>query len=308
MQSVSDCAWAAPAARAWREAVGVQGLQQLNYYEHHIGDYAAATAHLSWDEDMAYTRLLRAYYHHERGIPQGQQYRVARATTAAQRKAVDAVLAEFFTLTGDTHLQKRADKEIARYQDKQRKAQASANARWSMKAQHSECNANAPPESMRTHSERTADAMRTHCEGNAPRHQSPDTSISERTNAEDARAHVGTKAGAVCIAMRRAGMASVKPGDPRLLALLEQGATEAEFVGLAAEAATKAKGWGWVLAVLQARRSEAAAIQLAPKAEQPKNDSAEKTQEYLASMQQTPEQRAASEEARRRVMAAVRRA
>ena len=134
----------------------------MNYYEHHLGDYAAATAHLSWDEDMAYTRLLRAYYHHERGIPQGQQYRLARATTPAQRKAVDTVLAEFFTLTGDAFTQSRAEREIVRYQDKQRKAKASANARWS----NSERNANAPPDAMRTH-------MRTHSEGNAPNHQTP---------------------------------------------------------------------------------------------------------------------------------------
>jgi uncharacterized protein YdaU (DUF1376 family) len=134
----------------------------VNYYEHHIGDYAAATAHLSWDEDMAYTRLLRAYYHHERGIPQGQQYRLARATTAAQRKAVDAVLAEFFALDGEAYSQKRADEEITRFQDKQRKAKASANARWA----HSERNANASPDP-------DANAMRTHSEGNA--HQTPDT-------------------------------------------------------------------------------------------------------------------------------------
>ena len=40
----------------------------MNYYEHHLGDWAAATGHLTWDEDMAYTRLLRAYYHAERPI------------------------------------------------------------------------------------------------------------------------------------------------------------------------------------------------------------------------------------------------
>lgn len=128
----------------------------MNYYEHHLGDYAAATGHLTWDEDMAYTRLLRAYYHHERGIPEGQQYRLARASTPAQRKAVDAVLAEFFVLTGGVYIQKRADEEIARYQDKQAKAKRSAEARWSAKPAHSEGNANASPNAMRTHSEGNA--------------------------------------------------------------------------------------------------------------------------------------------------------
>ena len=142
----------------------------MNYYEHHIGDYAAATAHLSWDEDMAYTRLLRAYYHHERGIQDGQQYRIARASTPSQRKAVDTVLAEYFSLVDGHHTQKRADKEVARFQDKQRKAKASADARWSQ----SERNANASPNA-------SPNAMRTHSEGNAPSLQTPDTKEKEIT-------------------------------------------------------------------------------------------------------------------------------
>jgi uncharacterized protein YdaU (DUF1376 family) len=87
----------------------------VNYYEHHLGDWAAATGHLTWDEDMAYTRLLRAYYHAERPISEGQQYRLAKASTPTQRKAVDQVLAEFFELRDGCYHQKRADEEIARY-------------------------------------------------------------------------------------------------------------------------------------------------------------------------------------------------
>jgi uncharacterized protein YdaU (DUF1376 family) len=138
----------------------------VNYYEHHLGDWAAATGHLTWDEDMAYTRLLRAYYHAEKAIPQGQQYRLAKATTPAQRRAVDAVIAEFFALVDGAFHQKRAEAEISRFQDKQRKAKQSANARWA----HTERNANASPEE-------DADGMRTHSEGNAPRArpQTPDT-------------------------------------------------------------------------------------------------------------------------------------
>jgi uncharacterized protein YdaU (DUF1376 family) len=148
--------------------VGFFVERAVNYYEHHLGDWAAATGHLTWDEDMAYTRLLRAYYKAESAIQDGQQYRLARATTPAQRKAVDAVLSEFFALVDGHHHQSRADAEIERFQDKQRKAKASANARWA----HTERNANASP-----------DAMRTHSEGNAPRAhsipQTPDTKEKE---------------------------------------------------------------------------------------------------------------------------------
>lgn len=96
----------------------------MNYYEHHLGDWAAATGHLTWDEDMAYTRLLRAYYHHERAIPDGQQYRLAKASTPAQRKAVDQVLAEFFELREGHYHQKRADAEIAKYRESEPEREA----------------------------------------------------------------------------------------------------------------------------------------------------------------------------------------
>jgi hypothetical protein len=64
--------------------------------------------------------------------------------------------------------------------------------------------------------------------------------------------------------MRQAGLAAVNPGDPRLLALIAQGITEAEFVGVAGEAVVGGKGWAWVLHVVAARRNEAAAIAVAP--------------------------------------------
>lgn len=91
----------------------------MHHFPHHIGDYAAATAHLSWDEDLAYTRLLRAYYQHEKPIPAdlAQACRLARCATPAQRRAVEAVLREFFELREDGWHQKRCDAEIAQYQE-----------------------------------------------------------------------------------------------------------------------------------------------------------------------------------------------
>lgn len=131
----------------------------MNYYAHHIGDYAAATAHLSWDEDMAYTRLLRAYYHNERGITDGERYRTARATTTVHRKAVDSVLAEFFELVSGVWIQKRAEDEIARFRDKQGKAKASAQSRWSQPERIALALPTHTERPMRTHSERNAMAM-----------------------------------------------------------------------------------------------------------------------------------------------------
>jgi uncharacterized protein YdaU (DUF1376 family) len=96
----------------------------LNYYKHHLGDYDGATAHLSWDEDMAYTRLLRAYYRREGPIPASEVYRLVRASSRAQKAAVDSVLSEFFHQTEGAWHNKRADEEITMYQ-----AQADTNRR-----------------------------------------------------------------------------------------------------------------------------------------------------------------------------------
>jgi uncharacterized protein YdaU (DUF1376 family) len=243
----------------------------VNYYEHHLGDWAAATGHLTWDEDMAYTRLLRAYYHSEKAIPEGQQYRLAKASTPAQRKAVDAVLAEFFTLREGAHHQARAEREIERFRDKQSKAKASANARWT--------NAERNPKAMRTHEKTDANALPMQCEGNAPNHQAPNTRHQkDNTGSDDPVLSLGagpepngqpagqtptptpTPAAAVCMALKSHGIGKVSPQNQRLLMLLAAGAEVGEFVGFAAKALETAPGaaFEYVLGAVEGERKRAA--------------------------------------------------
>lgn len=84
----------------------------MNYYERHLGDYARDTGHLSMLEHGAYSLLLDRYYITERGIPAAQAHRIARARVQDELDAVDAVLAEFFTLNDGVWIQARADGEI----------------------------------------------------------------------------------------------------------------------------------------------------------------------------------------------------
>lgn len=92
----------------------------MNYYEHHLGDYDAATAHLSWLEDMAYTRLMRLYYRKELPVPTEvkEACRLVRAITKEQKVAVESVLKEFFELSSDGWHQKRCDEDVAKYQQR----------------------------------------------------------------------------------------------------------------------------------------------------------------------------------------------
>lgn len=90
----------------------------MNYYDHHIGDYDANTSHLTWVEDMAYTRLIRWYYRKEKPIPAAlpEACRQVRAISKEQKAAVEAVLSEFFELRADGWHQDRCDEAIAAYQ------------------------------------------------------------------------------------------------------------------------------------------------------------------------------------------------
>lgn len=91
----------------------------MNYYEHHIGDFAEATAHLTFIEDAAYSRMIRKYYATERPMPADIKavQRLIGARTKEERDAVQVVLEEFFTLQDDGWHQRRCDADILKYQD-----------------------------------------------------------------------------------------------------------------------------------------------------------------------------------------------
>lgn len=91
----------------------------MNYYEHHLGDYDGATAHLSWLEDCAYRRMLCLYYRIEAPLPADpkQVCRLVRASSKPERDAVQQVLSEFFELTADGWRNARCDEDIASYHE-----------------------------------------------------------------------------------------------------------------------------------------------------------------------------------------------
>jgi uncharacterized protein YdaU (DUF1376 family) len=100
----------------------------MNYYPFHLGDYAAHTAHLEPMEDLAYRRMLDLYYMTERALPYDWRDIARLVRLRDHGQAIEAVLAEFFSLTDDGWVHARCDAEIARMQDKQAKARASGKA------------------------------------------------------------------------------------------------------------------------------------------------------------------------------------
>lgn len=91
----------------------------MNYYEHHLGDYDSATAHLSWLEDCAYRRMLCLYYRTEAPLPVDvkQVCRLVRASSKPERDAVQQVLTEFFEQADDGWHNTRCDEDIAAFHE-----------------------------------------------------------------------------------------------------------------------------------------------------------------------------------------------
>ncbi len=85
----------------------------MHYYQFHIGDYRASTAHLSNEEDLAYRRLLDMYYDTEVEIPLDTHWVARRLRIKAG--VIQQVLEDMFTRTeaGWSHL--RCADEINRY-------------------------------------------------------------------------------------------------------------------------------------------------------------------------------------------------
>lgn len=131
-----------------------------------LGDWAKLTAHLTPIEEAFLFRLVRLCADSEKALSTDHAtlYRLVRATSRADRAAVDAMLKEQFTLAEAGYTNADIDAQLTRYREKNSKARASAEARWRGKSHgvgsmhsHSRTDASA----MRTHSERNADAMLT---------------------------------------------------------------------------------------------------------------------------------------------------
>ena len=94
----------------------------MYYYSFHIGDYRAATAHLTNDEDLAYRRLLDWYYDNEQFIALSDTDRIARRIRV-DVYVMERVLQDMFTLDENGNYRNtRADLEITAYHEKQQQA------------------------------------------------------------------------------------------------------------------------------------------------------------------------------------------
>ena len=105
----------------------------MHYYQFNIGDYVSHTRHLSPLEDIAYRRLLDAYYLQEHPLNSGIAAVARQIGMREHEQEVGLVLQEFFVLGENGWTNSRADKEIkhfhSRIEQASRAGRASAERR-----------------------------------------------------------------------------------------------------------------------------------------------------------------------------------
>ena len=255
----------------------------MNYYEHHLGDWAKKCGHLSPIEEGIYRRALDWYYAHERPLPLDldELARVLRLKDGLELDILQRVLNEFFEPLEDGWHQSRVDRELAKFRNKQ-PANASVKEAWRIRANQSRerrrdmyfflqrRGVTAPwnagtrnlIELLKEHGFTPEDVL------NDPKRASVTTPVTKQVtvpvtshvtvNQAPVTSHQSPEERLLAVtAMRKAGLAEANPQDPRLIALIADGATPEELALVAAEAAAKGKGWAWMLATAKGRREDA---------------------------------------------------
>lgn len=289
----------------------------MNFYAFHIGDYASATRHLSWEEDCAYRRLLDVYYTREEPLPDDLRAicRLVVASTPDQRQAVEVVLHEFFHQTEAGWISPRADREIDAMRVKQ-SAQEEKNQHesermrryrerraamfdalrafgvvpaWDVSMKElqrlHDATCNAKPKTPATDLQReqvvSGEAPATAISTNPITNTNVDTPLTPQGGRagfdpldldglpephqlprNTGSAHLpGSNshnlAGAVCLMAKRMGIALVNPANSKLNALLNAGASVAQFEGAIQKAMAGGKNFSYALSIVEREEKEA---------------------------------------------------
>lgn len=241
----------------------------MNYWPRWINAIKKRTATLSLAEMGAYDRLLDHYYAEEQPLPADldECCRIAVALTKDERKAVEKVLAKFFTLMPDGYRNERADEEIALALPKIAAAKTNGAKGGRPKGTGKQPTGNPPgfqqePTSKAPHPH----PQKNQTEDGQERARAPDAG-GEGDGLPDLSGFQPTPGGAACKAIKAAGIFDVNPSHPDLQRLLAAGVTAQELADTAA--ALKAKGkcsFAYLLSTVEGQRRDAAAKAAVPAA------------------------------------------
>lgn len=226
----------------------------MNYFPFHIGDYDSNTSHLTWIEDAAYSRMIRLYYRIEKPLPAkvDEVYRLVRASTAPERKAVSQVLNEFFVLHDDGWHNARCDAEIEKAKQKAERNRTVGKLGGRPKKSVTEMvNSDNPQETQTVISGLPNETL--------PITNNQEPRTKDKTHTEES-SPVATEAGAVCVLLRSKGFGTVNPSHQKLLDLLAAGMHIGAFDAAADIAKSKGNGFDYVLGIVAKQLQEQSQI------------------------------------------------
>lgn len=251
----------------------------MRYYVHHIGDWMTDTAYCDWMQSAAYHKLIMVYYASEQALPNDLPaiYRAIGAATIAEKEATRHSLHRFFALNADDDKwhQKRCDEEITKAREFVIAQRENANKRWEDRPKRGN-RITEPLPTVPNVRNRVVERIKSGIETETPR---TSTNGSERTRRCDGIS--GGNAMAMpsintvlttslkhtlvisdALARETAGVClkngvQVKAEDPRLIALLADGATPADFEAGALLAVAAGRGWAYCAGIVANRLADA---------------------------------------------------
>jgi uncharacterized protein YdaU (DUF1376 family) len=237
-------------------------------------------------EKAAYHLMIETYYIHELPLPGDYSsiYRLLPAITQSEREAVRRVLTEFFTLESDGRWhQKRCDEEIARQQKASEIQRTNVEQRWKGKQSpnllitpspaHTNSVAKTTKEAIlesvslgigvsKAEDSRALGSTTKGYDGNTAvippgippmKHETINTFKAAAARVPGGSAHAHAQAAAA------AGL-EIAPNDPRLAALVADGATPGECRIAAAKAIVAGKGPAYFFATVSGMRRDAGSV------------------------------------------------
>lgn len=239
----------------------------MNFYKHYIGDFQRDTGHLSLTERGAYLALIHHYYATEKPLPNNIDAlcRIAGAVSPIERKAVKVAIG-FFEVVDSGLMHSRIEAEIHKAGEQANTNRDIALAREAKRRAEKEAKIN-----HENSTNRAENVLRNEHE-NSTNH-TPDTrhhlKPNEETHSvEDCIGFEKTPIGIVCVAIKaefdlqNKSLTDMSQSNPTLIALVEAGATEAEFADAAKRAASSNKGFGYALGIVKRQREEAAKLKI----------------------------------------------
>lgn len=254
----------------------------MNFFRFHIGDYAAATAHLTFVEDAAFMRLLRIYYRDEKPLPADLKavQRLAGARSKEERDAVATVLEEFFELRDTGWHNKRCDEEIAAAQDAQGDAEERRAHERERKRRYRQRRRelfedlralgivppfDTPMDELEAMLSRGTGAGQGRGQGrgrpeSGTANHPPDTIQEQVIGGLKASTEISERAtleARACLLMKQAGCFHVNPSHPELIAAIAEGVTPEALADTVREGieAGKVRPFAWAIATARGRHA-----------------------------------------------------